>query len=56
MFAGVATFQGPPERLGEGVEQRFQEQVLPMFRQQTGFQRALVLLDRAGGKLVGISL
>jgi hypothetical protein len=56
MFARVVTFEGPAERLAEGAEQRFRSQVLPTLQQQAGFQGALVLLDRANGRLLGLTL
>lgn len=56
MIARVVTFQGPPEGIAERGAQGFNERILPTLRRQAGFQSALVLLDRAQGKLLGITL
>ena len=56
MHARVVTFQGSPEQVQQGAEQRFRERVLPTLQQQAGFKGAYVLLDRTRGKLLGITL
>ena len=55
MHARIVTFQSSPERIGD-PGQGFRERVLPELQQQAGFRGAYVLLDRAGGKLLGITL
>ena len=55
MHAQVVRFQGSPGRM-ENPGQGFRERVLPMLQQQAGFKRAHVLLDRAGGTVLGITL
>ena len=57
MHARIVTFEGSPERMqGEDPGRRFRERVLPTLQQQAGFKGAYVLLDRARGKLLGITL
>ena len=56
MHARVVTFQGSPDRMQQELRDRFRERVLPALQQQPGFQRVFVLLDRARGKVLGISL
>jgi hypothetical protein len=56
MIAHVVTFQGPSEQLEERGMQGFHERVLPVLREQTGFEGTLVLLDRAQGKMLGVTL
>jgi hypothetical protein len=55
MQARVVTFEGSSQG-GPAAPQRFQQEVLPKLEAQSGFRGALVLLDRAGGKLLGITL
>ena len=55
MHASIVTFQSSAERIGDRG-QGFRERVLPALQQQAGFQGAYVLLDRARGKLLGITL
>jgi hypothetical protein len=54
MFARVTTFEGPPERIEEGIR-LFREEVIPWLRDATGFRGWLVLLDPAAGKSLGIT-
>jgi hypothetical protein len=54
MHARVTTFEGPPERIEEGVR-LFREEVIPWLRDATGFRGWLVLLDRESGKSLGIT-
>ena len=54
MHARVTTFEGPPERIEEGVR-LFREEVIPWLRDATGFRGWLVLLDREAGKSLGIT-
>ena len=55
MFARVTTGQSSPERLDEAVRY-IQEQVVPVARQQRGFQGVYFLADRQTGKLLAVSL
>jgi heme-degrading monooxygenase HmoA len=56
MHARIVRFRGSPERMQEDPGQQFREGVLPMLRQQAGFKGAHVLLDRASGTLLGMTL
>jgi heme-degrading monooxygenase HmoA len=55
MIARVITFHRRPERIGE-VPDRFEERVAPVMRRQAGFVGAHVLVDRASGKQLGVTL
>ena len=55
MHARIVRFQSSPERMGD-PSQGFREGVQPTPQQQAGFKEAYVLFDRAGGKLLGITL
>src|SRR5262245_6610252 len=55
MFANVVTFQRQPGRVDEGVR-RFREEVAPIMKQQAGFKGAYVLVDRASGKSLSVTL
>ena len=54
MHARVSTIQLDPARIDETVSD-FEEQDLPRFRQIAGFRGFTLLIDRAGGKIVGTS-
>jgi heme-degrading monooxygenase HmoA len=55
-FAHVVSFKAPVEKLqGIGME-GFQQRVAPALQQLQGLKGTLVLLDRAGGELLGITL
>ena len=56
MFARVTTIgEAPPERLDD-MTHEIREHVLPALRQQDGFSGFLVLLERASGKVLGLTL
>ena len=55
MYALVTRFQRRPERLGETAD-RFRNEVVPVIQQQSGFQRAYLLIDRSSGAQLGISV
>jgi hypothetical protein len=54
VFARVTTYQGPPDRLDEGIR-IFREQVVPWLRDSTGFRGWVALVDRENGTGIGIS-
>ncbi len=54
MFARVTTFEGSAEQIEEGVA-IFREQVIPWFRDATGFRGWIVLLDRENGRSMGLT-
>jgi heme-degrading monooxygenase HmoA len=55
VFARVATFQAPPDRVEEGIRYVY-ERLLPQTRQMEGFKEAYILVDRQSGKglIVGL--
>ena len=55
MFARVSTFQGPPEKVEDGIK-AVNEQVLPAAKEMRGFKGMLALADRETGKMIGITL
>ena len=56
MFARITTIgEAPPERLDD-MTHEIREHVLPALRQQAGFSGFLVLLERASGKVLGLTL
>lgn len=55
MFARISTINGSPGLIGDGIR-NFRETVLPAARGLKGFQGAYLLVDRATGKAVGITL
>ena len=55
MYARHVTVKGDPHRVDEVVRTQ-QNVVLPVLRDCVGFKAQLVLLDRAGGEAIGISL
>lgn len=55
MHARTVTFQSEPDRLAEGVR-LYQESVVPAATRQPGFQGALLLVDRAAGRAISITL
>ena len=56
MFARITTIgEAPPERLDD-MTHEIREHVLPALRQQDGFSGFLVLLERASGKVLGLTL
>lgn len=55
MFARHVTVKGDPSRVDDVVRTK-QDMVLPVLRDCTGFKAQLLLLDRARGEAIGISL
>lgn len=55
MFARVTTQQGSPDGLDASLKV-VQEQIVPAAREMSGFERILILADRASGKSLGITL
>lgn len=55
MFARVTSLAGAPERAGQGIN-NFREQVLPAARQLAGFKGAYLLMDRATGEAVSVTI
>lgn len=55
MFARVSTYTGSPERIRESL-QVARDQILPWMEAATGFAGFTALVDRAGGRVMAISL
>ena len=55
MFARVTVVQGSPDKIEAGVES-FNNQVLPAVKGVEGYRAAFLLVDRATGKGMGITL
>jgi hypothetical protein len=55
VFARHVTIHGSPDKVDEAV-QSVKDHVLPALRDCTGFQGQLLLVDRANGDVIGISL
>ena len=56
MFARITTIgEAPPERLDD-MTHEIREHVLPALRQQDGFSEFLVFVERASGKVLGLTL
>ncbi len=55
MYARVNTFEGPADRVEEGVRY-MQEQVVPWGRGIDGYKGTIGLVDRDSGKTIGITL
>lgn len=55
MFARVSTYEGPAERIDEGLEHA-RERILPAARNIPGFSGILFLVDRRSGKAVSVTL
>jgi heme-degrading monooxygenase HmoA len=55
MFARVTTFEGPPEHVDD-FRHAVVEHMLPALRRLEGYQGVLILADRQGGKVLGVSL
>jgi len=56
VFAHVASFKAPVAQLEGAGMQGFRERVAPVLQQLPGLQGTLVLMDRAQGELLGITL
>jgi heme-degrading monooxygenase HmoA len=55
VFARVSTFEGRPEQVDELVHTAL-EKVLPQLKRYDGFNGAVALADRGGGKVLTILL
>ena len=55
MFARVRVTNGIPEKVEEGVRQ-FRDVVVPSYKNVAGFKGGYMLVDRAKGKLIGVTL
>ena len=55
MYARVRTTIGVPEKVDEGVRQ-FRDVVVPSYKNVAGFKGGYMLVDRAKGKLIGVTL
>jgi heme-degrading monooxygenase HmoA len=55
MHAQVTTMETSPARLDDAIR-FFREQVLPQLQQMDGFEEFIVLSDRQGGKLLGVTI
>jgi hypothetical protein len=55
MFARVTMFEGPREHVDD-FRHALVEHMLPALRRLAGYQGVLILADRQGGKVLGISL
>jgi heme-degrading monooxygenase HmoA len=55
MFARVTTFEGPPEHVDD-FRHALVEHMLPALKRLEGYQGVLILVDRKGGKVLGVSL
>ena len=55
MFARVRVTQGVPDKLDEGIQQ-FRDAVVPSYKDVAGFKGGYMLVDRAKGKLIGVTL
>ena len=55
MFARVSTYEGPPDRMQEGISHA-RERILPAVRNIAGFSGVLFLADRETGKALSIML
>ncbi len=56
MIAHVAEFEAPVEVLETTGMEGFRERVVPVLETQPGFEGYLILLGRAKGKLLGVTL
>jgi heme-degrading monooxygenase HmoA len=55
MFARVSTYEGPVDKIDEGLEYA-KTQVLPRARQMDGWRGILTLIDRTTGKEITVTL
>ena len=55
MYARHVTVHGSPDRIDEGVRS-VRDHVLPVLQGCAGFKGQLLLIDRAKGEAIGISL
>ena len=55
MYARVRVTNGVPEKVEEGIRQ-FRDAVVPSYQNVKGFKGGYMLVDRAKGKLIGVTL
>ena len=55
MFARVAIFEGPPERLAD-LTRTFEERVKPALRQLSAYHAVYWLVDQDSGRAISVSL
>ena len=55
MFARARVTHGVPEKVDEGIRQ-FRDVVVPLYKEVAGFKGGYMLVDRAKGKLIGVTL
>ena len=55
MHARMSILEGSPDQTDEGLR-HVREQVLPQLQQMDGFEEFIVLSDRQGGKLLGVTI
>jgi heme-degrading monooxygenase HmoA len=55
VFARVRVTNGVPEKVEEGIRQ-FSDKVVPAYQNVPGFKGGYMLVDRAKGKLIGVTL
>ncbi len=55
MHARVTTLQADPNKLEDGIR-LFRDQVVPVARQQRGFEGARLLVNRSSGKVQAVTL
>lgn len=55
MYARVTVVQGSPDKIEEGIDS-FNSAVLPTVKAVDGYRGAFLLVDRASGKGMGITL
>ena len=48
MFAGVSTYQSPPDQIDKGLRYA-QENIVPSLQEVEGFEGVYLLVDLAGG-------
>ncbi|HXV56499.1 MAG TPA: hypothetical protein VD704_01400 [Gaiellaceae bacterium] len=54
MHARVTTYEGPPERMEEGIR-IYREEVIPWLRDSTGFRGWIALLDHEASRAFSIT-
>ena len=55
MHARVNTFEGPADRMDEGIRD-MQERIVPWSREMDGCKGVIAFVDRESGKTIGITL
>ena len=54
MHARSGSFQAPPEKLDAAIA-RFEEELIPRYREQSGYKGFSMLVDRESGDVQGLS-